>query len=59
MTQEIQNQIIAQFSGIVPMIAIALVVAGVLGIGYKILERKLINWAKKKREQLDKKSGDR
>lgn len=55
MTSEIQNQIIGQFWGIVPTIVVFLVIAAILGIGYKILEKKLISWAKQKRSEKDKK----
>ncbi len=51
MSPEVQNQIIGQFWGIVPIIAIILVVAAVLGIGYKLLEKKLMNRAKKKKSE--------
>ena len=50
MTQETQNQIISQFWGIVPTIIIILVVAALLGIGYNILEKKLLNAIKNKKK---------
>lgn len=56
MTQEVQNEIIGQFWGIVPTLIIVLVAAALLGIGYKILEKKLLNTVKKKKN--NKKSDD-
>lgn len=56
MTPEVQNQIIGQFWGIVPIIAIILIVAALLGIGYKILEKKLIDLAKKKKAEKEQKN---
>lgn len=51
MTQEVQNQIIGQFWGIVPTVVLFLVIAAVIAIGYKILEKKLISWAKNKKAE--------
>ena len=58
MTQEVQNQIIGQFWGIVPTVVLFLVIAAVVAIGYKILEKKLMNWAKKKKAEKEQKSAD-
>ena len=59
MTQEVQNQIIGQFWGIVPYAIIGLLIAAVVGIGYKILEKKLMRWAKKKKAEKDQKNADK
>lgn len=56
MTQDVQNQIIGQFWGIVPIIALILVIAALLGIGYKILEKKLISAVKKKKQEKETKN---
>lgn len=56
MTQEVQNQIIGQFWGIVPTIIIIIVVAALLGIGFKIIEKKMINTVKKKKQNKSDKS---
>ena len=50
MTQEVQEQIIGQFWGIVPTIIIFVVIAALLGIGYKLLEKKILNAIKKKQD---------
>ncbi len=54
MTQEVQNQIIGQFWGIVPTVVLFLVIAAVIAIGYKILEKKLTSWAKNKKAEKEK-----
>ena len=48
MTQEVQNEIINQFWGIVPTILIFIVGAALLGIGYKLIEKKLLQKKNKK-----------
>jgi len=55
MTQEVQSEIISQFWGIVPTIIIFVVVAALLGIGYKLLEKKLLQKINKKRNENTKK----
>ena len=55
MTQEIQNQIVGAFWGMVPIIVVFLVIAALLGIGYKLLEKKLISWAKRKKAEKEQK----
>lgn len=56
MTPEVQNQIIGQFWEIIPIIAIILVLAALLGIGYKILEKKLLQKTNKNDNKKNKKS---
>ena len=55
MTPEVQNNIISQFWGIVPMIVLFILIAAILGIGYKILEKKLISWVKKNKAENEQK----
>ena len=55
MTPEVQNNIISQFWGIVPMIVLFILIAAILGIGYKILEKKLISWVKKNKSENEQK----
>ncbi len=55
MTSEVQNEIISKFWGIVPTLIIILVIAALLGIGYKILEKKLLNAVKKKKNEKENK----
>lgn len=50
MTKEVQNQIIGQFWEIVPTVIIFLLVAAALGIGYKLIEKKILKKAEKLRE---------
>ncbi len=59
MTPDTQNQIISMIWGIVPYAIIGLLIAAVVGIGYKILEKKLMNWAKKKKAEKDQKNADK
>lgn len=58
MTPEVQNQIIDQFWGIVPTIAVFLVIAALLGIGYKILTKKLSQKINNKRNKIDNKKNN-
>lgn len=50
MTEEVKNKIIEMFWGIVPQVALFMLVAAALGIGYKILEKKLLKKAEKIKE---------
>lgn len=59
MTEEVQNQIIGQFWGIVPTVILFLLIAAALGIGYKIIEKKLLKKAEKMKENRKNKENKR
>lgn len=47
MTEEVKNQIIGQFYGIIPTILIILAIAVIAGIGYRLLLKKISKMGKK------------
>ena len=50
MTKEIQNEIIGMFWAQMPMILLFIFAGAILGIGYKIIEIKLLKKLKEKKE---------
>lgn len=47
MTEEVRNQIVGQFYGIIPTILIILAIAVIAGIGYRLLLKKISKMGKK------------